>query len=62
MIPRVRSVLSQIKASEAREIATKCLAAGTAEEVEEHVRNEFKGRWPELFPPNALPKTPESSE
>ena len=62
MIPRVKTVLSQIKTSEAREIAAKCLAAGTAEEVEELVRNEFKARWPELFPPNALPKTPESSE
>ena len=62
MIPRVRTVLSQIKTNEAREIATKCLAVGTAEEVEELVRNEFKVRWPQLFPPNALPKTPESSE
>jgi len=62
MIPRVRSVLSQIKTNEAGEIATKCLATGAAEEVEELVRNEFKDRWPELFPPNALPKTPESSE
>ena len=62
MIPRVRAVLSQINTNEAREIATKCLAAATAEEVEELVRNEFKARWPELFPPNALPKTPEASE
>jgi hypothetical protein len=55
-------VLSQINTNEAREIAMKCLAAGTAEEVEELVRNEYKDRWPQLFPPNALPKTPESSE
>jgi phosphoenolpyruvate-protein phosphotransferase len=56
MIPRVRAVLSQIKAKEAREVANKCLAAATADEVEELVRNEFKTRWPQLFPPNALPK------
>jgi phosphotransferase system enzyme I (PtsI) len=62
MIPRVRTVLTQIDTNEAQEIATKCLAAGTADEVEELVRNEFKARWPALFPPNALPKTPESSE
>ncbi len=62
MIPRVRTVLTQIDTNEAQEIATKCLAAGTADEVEELVRNEFKARWPALFPPNALPKTPETSE
>jgi len=56
MIPRVRAVLSQIKANEAREIASRCLEAGTADEVEELVRNEFKARWPQLFPPNALPQ------
>jgi phosphotransferase system enzyme I (PtsI) len=56
MIPRVRSVLSQVKTTEAREVALKCLAGATADEVEEIVRNEFKARWPELFPPNALPK------
>ena len=56
MIPRVRAVLSQIKTVDAREIALKCLAAATADEVEEIVRTEFKARWPELFPPNALPK------
>ena len=56
MIPRVRAVLSQIKIDEAREVALKCLAAATADEVEELVRTEFKARWPQLFPPNALPK------
>ena len=56
MIPRVRAVLSQIRVAEAREVALKCLAAATADEVEEIVRTEFKARWPELFPPNALPK------
>jgi phosphotransferase system enzyme I (PtsI) len=47
MIPRVRTVLSQINTNEAREIATKGLAAATAEEVEELVRGEFNARWPE---------------
>ena len=56
MIPRVRAVLSQIKTDEARDVALRCLAAATADEVEELVRTEFKVRWPELFPPNALPK------
>lgn len=56
MIPRVRAVLAQIKTNEAREIATRCLEAATANEVEELVRNEFKACWPELFPPHALPK------
>ena len=55
MIPRVRAVLSQINAEEAREVASNVLMA-TADEVEELVRNEFKARWPELFPPNTLPK------
>jgi phosphotransferase system enzyme I (PtsI) len=41
MIPRVRAVLSQINAGDVRAIALKCLAAGTADEVEELVRNEF---------------------
>jgi len=62
LIPRVRNVLSQIRVDEAREVALKCLAAATAEEVEELVRNEFKARWPELFPPHALPKVPESPQ
>jgi phosphoenolpyruvate-protein phosphotransferase (PTS system enzyme I) len=61
-IPRVRAVLSQINANEAREIAQRCLAAATADEVEELVRNEFKARWPDLFPPNSLPKAAESSQ
>ena len=56
MIPRVRRVLSQIKAGEAREVALRCLALATADEVEELVREEFRSRWPELFPASALPK------
>ena len=56
LIPRVRRVLSQISADEAREVALRCLNAATADEVEELVRNEFRARWPELFPPNTLPK------
>ncbi|HET6977761.1 MAG TPA: phosphoenolpyruvate--protein phosphotransferase [Pyrinomonadaceae bacterium] len=56
MIPRVRAVLSQVRIAEAREIAARCLAMATADEVEEIVRSEFKARWPDLFPPHALPK------
>ena len=39
MIPRVRNVLTQINAGDVREVALKCLAAATADEVEELVRN-----------------------
>ena len=39
MIPRVRNVLTQINASAVRELALKCLAAATADEVEELVKN-----------------------
>ena len=62
MIPRVRNVLSQIKVDEAREVALKCLASATADEVEELLRNEYRARWPALFPPNTLPKPSESAQ
>lgn len=60
MIPRVRSVLAQIETSEARTVADRCLAAASADEVEEIVRDEFKTRWPELFPPSMLPRPVEN--
>jgi phosphotransferase system enzyme I (PtsI) len=56
MIPRVRAVLAQIETREAREVAEKSLAAATADEVEEIVRNEFRIRWPDVFQPNMLPR------
>lgn len=59
-IPRVRSVLAKIEAGEARAVALDCLAAATADEVEEIVRNEFRARWPDLFTPNMLPKPTEN--
>ena len=61
MIPRVRAALSQIDTGEARKVAAKCLDSATADEVEEIVRNEFRTRWPDLFPPRTLPKEPEPS-
>ena len=61
-IPRVRRVLSQISADDARGIAVTCLAAATADEVEELVRNEFRARWADLFPSNTLPKAAENSQ
>ena len=61
MIPRVRSALSQIDTSHAREIAMRCLDSATAGEVEEIVRHELRSRWPDLFPPRTLPKEPEPS-
>ena len=39
MIPRVRDVLTQINANDVHELALKCLAAATANEVEELVKN-----------------------
>ena len=56
LIPRVRAALSKIRVDEAREVAIKTLTAATADEVEDLVRNEFKVRWPELFPAGSLPK------
>ena len=55
LIPRVRSILSQIDAKAAEEIARRCLDCATADEVEEIVRVEFRNRWPDLFPPKSLP-------
>jgi hypothetical protein len=60
MIPRVRSVLEQNETREARTIAERSLAAAGADEVEQNVRDEFKTRWPELFPPNMLPRPVEN--
>jgi phosphocarrier protein FPr/phosphocarrier protein len=60
MIPRVRAALAQIKTREAETVADRCLAAATADEVEEIVREEFKARWPELFSPNMLPRPVEN--
>jgi phosphotransferase system enzyme I (PtsI) len=39
MIPRVRNVLTQISANEIHELALQCLAAATADEVEDLVKN-----------------------
>jgi phosphoenolpyruvate-protein phosphotransferase len=39
MIPRVRNVLTQITAADIHELAVKCLAAATADEVEDLVKN-----------------------
>lgn len=58
LIPRVRSTLAQIDSSEGRELALRSLSCATADEVEEIVRSEFRSRWPDLFPPRALPKAP----
>lgn len=52
---RVHRVLSNIKQIDAQEVALKCLDCGTANEVEQIVREEFVKRWQALFPPEALP-------
>jgi phosphoenolpyruvate-protein phosphotransferase (PTS system enzyme I) len=55
LIPRIRNTLSKIDKTEAQSIVQRCLSCATADEVEEIVRVEFNARWPELFPPSALP-------
>lgn len=57
-IPRVRSALAQIDTTEAASLFKKCLDCAVADEVEEIVRTEFRERWPEVFPPKALPAKP----
>jgi phosphotransferase system enzyme I (PtsI) len=54
-IPRVRQVISAISYSDAQEIAVRCLACGTADDVEEVVRVEYLARWPQLFSTKTLP-------
>ena len=54
-IPRVRRILSGIDSGDARTIADECLNCETADEVEDLVRERFRARWPELFPPGGLP-------
>jgi len=61
-IPRVRSTLEQIDTTEAAELASRCLECASADEVEAIVRVEFRNRWPELFPPKALPREPEGKD
>jgi phosphoenolpyruvate-protein kinase (PTS system EI component) len=39
MIPRVRDVLTQINASDVNELALRCLAAATADEVEDLIKS-----------------------
>jgi phosphotransferase system enzyme I (PtsI) len=55
LIPRIKNCLSHIDTSEARTVVDDCLNCATADEVEEIVRVEFGKRWPDLFPPSALP-------
>jgi phosphotransferase system enzyme I (PtsI) len=54
-IPRVRATLRQIETRVATDLAQQCLDCATADEVETLVRREFAQRWPQLFPPQALP-------
>ena len=61
-IPRVRATLEQIDTTEAAELAGRCLECASADEVEAIVRVEFRNRWPELFPPKALPREPEGKD
>ena len=56
-IPSVRKVLSQIDSKEAQLIAEECLRCETADAVEDLVRTELGTRWPNLFPPETLPRS-----
>ena len=56
LIPRVSRVLAAIDSREAQTIAAECLECGTADEVEDLVRERFGSRWPDLFPSEALPQ------
>lgn len=56
LIPRVSRVLCAIDSREAQTIAADCLECGTADEVEDLVRERFGSRWPDLFPSEALPQ------
>ena len=59
LIPRIRNTLPHIDTGAAKSIVEACLKCATADEVEEIVRIEFQKRWPEVFPPHALPQKPE---
>lgn len=55
LIPRIRSVLSEIDSRLAQDVVASCLDCATADEAEEIVRTKFGSLWPELFPLNSLP-------
>jgi phosphotransferase system enzyme I (PtsI) len=54
-IPRVHRTLAGLEASAAGEVAAELLECAGADEAEELARLRLGGRWPELFPPKALP-------
>lgn len=54
-IPRVARAVAGVRYDEAKEIASKCLACDTADEIEELVRSQFSSRWPHLFSAETLP-------
>jgi phosphotransferase system enzyme I (PtsI) len=55
-IPRVRRAIAGVEAKAARLIAEECLSCDTADEVENLVRERLTERWPDLFPPESLPR------
>jgi phosphotransferase system enzyme I (PtsI) len=52
---RVHKALSNVRLDDAEDVARKCLECGTANEVEELVREEFTKRWSDFFPAESLP-------
>ena len=52
---RVHKALSNVKLDDAEEVAIKCMECGTANEVEEFVREDFLKRWSDIFPAESLP-------
>jgi len=55
-IPRVRRSLARINSRDAKAIASECLACATADEVEHLVRERFRARWAQIFPPDSMPQ------
>ena len=55
-IPRVRRAIAGVEAQAARQIVEECLDCDTADEVEDLVRERLTALWPDLFPPESLPR------
>ena len=54
-IPRIRYTIARVDAASAERIVTECLECASADEVEEHIREQLGKGWPHLFSPESLP-------
>ncbi|MGH9898818.1 MAG: putative PEP-binding protein, partial [Pyrinomonadaceae bacterium] len=48
-LPRIRQMIRGVESSALTEIASQCLLLGTADEVEEFVRDSLVRQWPDVF-------------